>query len=269
MLRLSLLGALSPILLANSADAQEIIEIDMEAGRTVIDSEYRSLYSGLVAVDWTRGILYGSDREEPEGIMLFSLESGEWIRTIPTPRGDGPGEFSNGRQGMALAPEGGLYVSGYLRVAEFDASGELVRTWTPLRPPTRGVCNFGGTPAVPTQGGVVVRGPNREDQEVGPVVANGVVISAPESREQGRAIGLTLLNNTRITCSDDEAYVFTAYNNEPGTLFAYHRGGTTRELVIADEDARPGGCRRSRRSETECESSNGEGTANIGPAWRR
>ena len=59
MPRLSLLGALTPAVLAVSVSAQEIVEIDLEAGRTIIDDEYRSLYGGRVAVDWNRGLLYG------------------------------------------------------------------------------------------------------------------------------------------------------------------------------------------------------------------
>ena len=74
MIRLSSLGVVGSLVLAGGpATAQEVVEIDMELGRTIIDSEYRSLYSGRAVVDWDRGLLYGDDREEPEGIMVFSL----------------------------------------------------------------------------------------------------------------------------------------------------------------------------------------------------
>ena len=102
---------------------QQVLEIDYDAGRVIIDDEWRGLKSYFVAVDWDRNILYTADSEEPEGIMAFSLETGEWIRTISTPRGDGPHEFSGGRRGIAIAPRGGLYVSGHLRVIEYTAEG--------------------------------------------------------------------------------------------------------------------------------------------------
>lgn len=243
MLRLSSLGVVGSLVLAGGmATAQEIVEIDMESGRAIIDSEYRSLYSGRAVVDWDRGLLYGDDNEEPEGIMVFSLKTGEWVRTIRTPRGDGPGEFSNGRTGMALAPDGGLYVSGYVRVIEFDSLGARIRTWSPTRPPTRWVCNFGNEPAVPTQGGVVRRGPNYEDQKIGPVrtTQGGIAINAP--REDALGIGFALLDDTRIACSEDAAFVFTAQDNEPGTLLVYRMDGTVDEITVPPEEAREGGC---------------------------
>ena len=234
--------AMTLTVLTVSVSAQEIVEIDLEAGRTIIDDEYRSLYGGRVAVDWTRGLLYGDDREEPDGFMVFSLVTGEWIRTVFAPTGDGPGELTNGKTGLALAPNGGLYISGYLRVLEFDSLGTRINTWTPVRPATKGVCDFGGEPAVPTQGGVVRRGPEYQDQNIGPVATGqrGSAITGP--RQEAMAIGLALLSDTRIACSDDAAYVFTAIDNEPGTLTVYQRDGTVSRLTVPPEDAKEGGC---------------------------
>ena len=141
MPRLSLLGALTLTVFTGAVGAQEIVEIDLEAGRTIIDDEYRSLYGGRVAVDWTRGLLYGDDRQEPDGFMVFSLVTGEWIRTVFAPRGDGPGELTDGKTGLALAPNGGLYISGYVRVLEFDSLGTRINTWTQVRPATEGACD--------------------------------------------------------------------------------------------------------------------------------
>ena len=60
--------------------------------------------------------------------MVFSLETGEWIRTIPTPTGGGPRELERGMSGMTLGRDGRLYVSGYVRVLEFDPLGQYVST---------------------------------------------------------------------------------------------------------------------------------------------
>ena len=242
MLRSSFFGVFGSVILASSAGAQEVVEIDLEAGRTIIDSEYRSLYSGRVAVDWKRGLLYGDDDEEPEGIMVFSLETGEWVRTVSTPKGDGPGELPGGMMGMALAPDGGLYASGFVRIVEFDSLGIPIANWTPTRPPSMGVCDLDREPAVVTHGGVLRRGSNYQDQNIGPVrtTHGGAAINAP--RDEALAIGLALASDTRIVCSEDAAYVFTGYDDRPGTLNIYRLDGTADELTVPVENAREGGC---------------------------
>lgn len=141
-------------LLAPAVDAQQVVEIDFTTGRTIIDDEWRSM-SALVAADWDRNILYVVDDEEPDGVMAFSLETGEWIRTISTPRGDGPHEFSQGRQEFAIAPGGGLYVSGRVRALEYDPQDRPIDSWRPSAPSSGEVCNFAGAPAAWTRGRTV------------------------------------------------------------------------------------------------------------------
>ncbi len=63
--------------------------------------EWRAIGTiGDMPLDRTRAILYANDDEEPEAVMAFSLETGEWIRTIPTPEGGGPRELERGMSGM-------------------------------------------------------------------------------------------------------------------------------------------------------------------------
>lgn len=76
-------------------------------------------------------MLYVLDSEEPEGVMAFSLETGEWIRTIMAPEGDGPRELPEGVEAMSVAPDGRLYVSGPVRILEFDPQGDYLGSWTP------------------------------------------------------------------------------------------------------------------------------------------
>ena len=64
-------------------------------------------------------------------MMAFSLDTGEWLRTIPTPTGGGPRELQRGMTGMTLGRDGSLYVSGYVRVLEFDPLGQYVSNWRP------------------------------------------------------------------------------------------------------------------------------------------
>lgn len=241
MLRLSLLGALGVIAVTSgSLRAQEIVEIDTETGRTIIDDEWRSMYFGLTAVDWDRGLLYVDDREEPEGIMVFSLQSGEHVRTISTPRGDGPREFPRNRRGIAIGPDGRIYISGFVRVLEYDASGEYQSTWQPVRPPSREVCDFGGAPAVATQGGVLRRGPYEEsgyeEQEFGNVETRSEHIRAATTQE-GVRIGVSLMSDTHIVCSDTAAYVVTARDEGPATVDVYRLDGSMDALEITTDGA--------------------------------
>ncbi|MCY4571572.1 MAG: hypothetical protein OXF01_02120, partial [Gemmatimonadetes bacterium] len=104
-----------------------MLEIDTTVGRIIIDDEWRAIRTiGDMPLDRTRAILYANDDEEPEAVMAFSLETGEWIRTIPTPEGGGPRELERGMSGMTLGRDGRLYVAGYVRVLEFDPLGQYV-----------------------------------------------------------------------------------------------------------------------------------------------
>lgn len=239
------------ILLAPAADAQQVLEIDLTTGRTIIDDEWRSMSSSVA--DWDRNILYVIDREEPEGIMAFSLETGEWIRTISTPRGDGPHEFSQGRQEFAVAPGGGLYVSGRLRVLEYDPQGRPIDSWRPAAPSTGEVCNFAGAPAALTHGGGVVRrGPNGTDETIGTLQPRDLGLDAENSADaQSRAF--LLLLNAKLACSENAAYVLMsqgylmARQEESGagvdSIIAYYRNGEEGRVAVPAEDAYgEGGC---------------------------
>ena len=228
------------LLAAPVTGAQQIVEVDLEAGRTIIDDEWRSMYVGLVAVDWDRGILYVDDDEEPDAIMAFSLETGEWIRTISTPVGDGPREFPQGRRGMEIAPGGGLYVSSFMRVIEYDAGGIPIDSWRPEPPSSGKVCNLGGAPAVPTYGGVVTRGPDGTNESVGPGQRENLV--NPVSREKLTRPGAQWTMSTRIVCSEDAAYVVMTYDEGPDSVFVYHRSGEVGRLPVPAQGAIEGEC---------------------------
>ena len=149
--------------------AQQIVEVDYSAGRTIIDDEWRAMRHTPVIADWDRGRLYVHDPQEPDGVMAFSLGTGEHVATIPAPRGDGPFEFSQGWRSMALADDGGLHVSGNRRVVTYDSNYQPITTWTPHAPPRWAVCDLGGKPAVPTRGGVL----RYEAEAIGPSAVVG------------------------------------------------------------------------------------------------
>ena len=218
---------------APTAAAQQILEVDLSAGRTIIDDQWRSMGSIILAVDHDRGILYVNDAEEPEGIMAFSLSTGERIRVLPAREGDGPHEFSQGHTGMTMGPAGRLYVSGLLRVIEFDSTGVPVSSWTPRAPTSKLVCNFGGQPAIPAQNGVIRRGPGGADEGIGPSVVNSHVLMARD-REESSAIRDRIWS-ARIACTDDAAYVAPEYPESPDSVFVYHRSGEETRLPVPTE----------------------------------
>ena len=185
-----------------------------------------------IAVDWTENALYVTDAEEPDGIMVFSLVTGEWLRTIATPRGEGPNEFPYRRRQMAVSPTGGLYVSAYLSVVEFDRVGTPVGSWGPDSPPTTSVCNLGGAPAVPSQGGVVRRGPDG-NEGIGSIRADGQFASAGPN-ESAEVLTMQIMR-ARLACTNDRAYVVLSYDVGPDSVFVYHRDGTESRVMLPAE----------------------------------
>ncbi len=239
MLRTSLLGILLATASGGAISGQEIVEIDSEAGRLVFaDTLYRSMEAATAVVDWTGRLVYVKDREEPQGIMVFSLNTGEWVRTISTPRGDGPGEFPQGRRAFAVAPDGGLYVAGFVRVVEYDSSGTVIGNWTPVRPPTQKICNMGGVPTVPTQGGIVRRTSDNRSQSVGSARSVGNVLGVTGRESDITATALRYTLHTHIACSDETAYVITAFELGPARVDVYNLDNTTDSLVVPPESAR-------------------------------
>lgn len=192
--------------------AQQVLEIDYSAGRTIIDDPWRAI-GGSTAIDHGRAVLYVRDPEEPDGVMAFSLETGGWIRTLMAPQGHGPQELPEGVETMSVAPDGRVYVSGNVRVLEFGPQGEYLGHWTPiLAPRTSGaVCDMGGQPAVPTRNGVARRGGDGPDEAIGEDVV--IVSSDPDEWDPTDEFidELWRVQNAQILCMPDAAFVVSEY----------------------------------------------------------
>ncbi|MXX36231.1 MAG: M48 family metalloprotease [Gemmatimonadetes bacterium] len=219
-----------------------VLEIDYTTGRTIIDDESRSMWATDLAVDRSRGILYVIDAEEREGIMAFSLETGAWIRTIRTPRGDGLREFPGGRWSTAVAPDGGLYVSGPGRVLEHDALGTLVGTWSPAWQKGTRVCDFGGEPAIPMRSGVMRRRPDGTDDPI-PAEAEEEDAFIARSHEDASAFNTTHVG-ARIACTGSTAFVVRSYLDGPDSVFTYHRSGEVGRVAVPTDFAEWEGCEK-------------------------
>lgn len=219
-----------------------VLEIDYTTGRTIIDDERRSMWATDLAVDRSRGILYVIDAGEREGIMAFSLETGAWIRTIRTPRGDGLREFPGGRWSTATAPDGGIYVSGPGRVLEHDALGAFVGAWSPGWQKGTGVCDLGGEPAIPMRSGVMRRGPDGTDDPIPAEAAEKDGFTA-RSPEEASAFNTTH-SGARIACTGSTAYVVRSYPDGPDSVFTYHRSGETGRVAVPTDFAEWDGCEK-------------------------
>ncbi|MCE2398746.1 MAG: hypothetical protein J4F34_06910 [Gemmatimonadetes bacterium] len=220
---------------APAAGAQQVLEIDTTTGRVIIDDEWRAIRTMEdMPLDRTRAILYVTDDEEQEeGVMAFSLETGEWIRTIPTPEGDGPRELSRGISGMSLGRDGRLYVAGYVRVLEFDPLGRYVDNWRPQVETVWGACEFGGQPTVVGYGGVVRRGPDGANERFGP----GIVDHRTTTTEKTPDGRVTYASGSppRIACTEDAAYVVARSGEGADSVFVHHRNGEMERWAVPDE----------------------------------
>ena len=230
MFRRTLLASVALASITWPVGAQQVLEIDLTVGRTVIDDPWRSMGSLDLAVDRDRAVLYVNDNEEPNGVMAFSLNTGMWIRTIQTQTGDGPYELRQGKTGLATALAGGLYVAGVQRVIEFDSLGIAVEHWQPDAPMRKKVCNFGGEPGIPAQNGVIRRTPDGMDEGIGPNVVVSHVVNGRTHRDAMDASDLVW--TARIACSDSAAYVVLTYDAGPDSLFVYHMDGRVGRVAV-------------------------------------
>ncbi len=231
--------AIAGLATAHPAVAQQVLEIDTAVGRVIIDDEWRAIRTiGDMPLDRTRAILYANDDEEPEAVMAFSLETGEWIRTIPTPEGGGPRELERGMSGMTLGRDGRLYVAGYVRVLEFDPLGQYVGNWTPQADVVSDVCELDGQPAIVAFNGVIRRGPDGEDEGIGPGIVDR---RATTTRETSTGHVRNIWGRSpRVVCRDDAAYVVTSHAEGPDSVLVYHRNGETALLALPTEFTDPG-----------------------------
>ena len=178
--------------------------------------------------------------------MAFSLETGEWIRTIPTPTGGGPQELERGVAGMTLGRDGRLYVAGYVRVLEFDPLGQYVSNWRPRTEAVSDVCEFDGQPAIVAFNGVIRRGPDGTDKDMGREIVDR---RATTTRETATGYIQTVSGDSpRIACTDDAAYVVASNAEGSDSVFVYHRNGEIARLAVPTEFTDPrDDCRVTRR----------------------
>ncbi|MXX34082.1 MAG: hypothetical protein F4107_12300 [Gemmatimonadetes bacterium] len=208
-----------------AAQSQQELVIDFDAGRTIINDPWRAIL-WRAAIDHERGIFYVRDSEEPEGILAFSLLTGERVQTFLAPTGDGPKELPEGVRSVSVAPDGRVYIAGMVRVVEYTQQGEYLGAWTPNAPARRdgSVCDFGGQPAVPVVGGVLRRG---DDGSADMGIGSNVLMLGSDPDEWIEMEGITdrvwNVGAARILCTPDAAFVVLEHSDKTDSLFVYYR----------------------------------------------
>ena len=222
---------------------QHVVEIDLDAGREVFGGPEVGItdHRRVFAIDHIRGRLFFKDAEFPDGIVVLSISTGERVALHTVPRGEGPGELPSGVDGLALAPDGGLYVASVGgRVVEIDSIGEFARSWQTIAGSPAGVvCGFGGRPAVPSLGGLVRRPPRQgQDEEIiGERLAYLLDRAArgdPDpSIRNNREVRDRFLS-AKLTCTSDVAYVVRPYG-EIDSVAVYRLSGQESRLPVPAE----------------------------------
>lgn len=195
--------------------AQERLEIDVEAGRAIIEGiEYD--FSAVAAVDHERRIVYVVDAVEPLGVMALSIEDGSQIAIYGGSRGDGPGELRYLRS-VSLSPEGVL-VSGGGVINHWGRDGNLIGAWRPDLPAASRVtdqCMVNGQIVVPSLVGAIRRKADGSWELLG--------------RRPGGSVDIEIFGATQIACIDDIAYVLDE------RLAGYSPDGTVTRLSLPEE----------------------------------
>ena len=229
-MRLWSIGVVALATGASEAATQQILEVDMDAGREIVGGlEY--LFGFEAVVDYGRRQVLVTEVTDPLAVTAYSLDDGSVQGVFGGgPAGEGPGELES-VEAVALGPDGVL-VAGSGRVLYWSWSGTLLHQWRPTTPRTHALCAFNGRPAVLLQQGLVFRDDDGEsvalDGEARPELDfSAVHIKAASYQEVVTASRLTFL-----ACADSVAYRLDGYNH---VLTEHKLGAEPRVVAIPAE----------------------------------
>ncbi len=212
---------------APSAATQQILAVDLDAGREIVGGfEYAFSY-GTAVVDYGRRLVLVSESADPLAVMAYSLDDGSVQGVFGGgPAGDGPGELTVMLE-TAVGPEGVL-VSGPVRVLYWSWSGALLHQWRPTTPPYPStLCALDGRPAVALQKGLVFRGDDGESVALG-----GEAGTRLEATPNSRYDADLSYGATRMACADSAAYVLDGTSH---VLMEYKMGAEPRLVAMPAE----------------------------------
>ncbi len=233
---------------AGQGAAQAVLELDLQAGRTVVDDPYY-VFNPFGAVDYDRRLVYVVASTARTGVMRFlaaendrrlvyaveladpmvaqaySLADGSVVGTYGGREGEGPGEVL-WIEGLAASPDGVL-MGGRGTVVHWRLSGEMISTWRPTSPMVREVCFSHGRPVVAAQKGVVVRAENGRSVAVGNGAASPVV-----QAQVGADPHAASARDVRMACVGSVAYVLAG-----DVITGYGAGASPQPIPVPPEIA--------------------------------
>ncbi len=212
--------------------AQQILEVDTNAGRQVVGGEEYSFDHAVV--DYDRRLVLASEAADPLAVTAYSLDDGSVQHVLGGGRaGDGPGELMS-LTAIAVGPEG-VFAAGRHRVLYWSWSGVLLHQWTPTAPNTRRLCALNGRPAVALQEGVALRD-DGETVAIGGEARTSLDVGAFRSQSEVSQSAIRDVMNRYFTvelaCADSSAYVLTGMVH---SLVEYQQGAEPRAIEMPPE----------------------------------
>lgn len=184
-----------------AVSAQQILEIDMDAGRELAGGPAYVFDDRAASMDYGRRLVLVPEIVDPMVVRAYSLEDGSVESLFGKPRrGDGPGELTQMYR-TATGPDG-VFMSGPGRVLYWSWSGALLHQWTPTAPLTHRLCSLDGRPAVALEEGVVFRGDDGESIALGGE-ARTWLKTTPASHEAS----VDAYMSVKLACAGSSAYV--------------------------------------------------------------
>ena len=227
-------GVIVALVAAAPTNAQQVLEVDTNAGRQVAGGEEYSFNHAVV--DYGRRLVLASEAADPLAVTAYSLDDGSVQHVLGGGRGDGPGELMS-LTAIAVGPEG-VFAAGRHRVLYWSWSGVLLHQWTPIAPTARLLCALNGRPAVALQEGVALRGDDGETVAIGGEARMstslhlGAFRSLSEVSESAFDAVIDRWYTVQLACADSSAYVLTGMVH---SLVEYKQGAEPRAIEMPPE----------------------------------
>ena len=208
--------------------AQQILEVDMDAGRELVGGIEYLFDSRTAVVDYDRRLVLVSEAADPLAVTAYSLDDGSVRGVFGGGRpGDGPGELTE-VQATAVGPDG-VFVAGFGRVLHWSWSGALLGQWRPTAPGAHAVCALNSRPAVPLHPkGLVFRGDDGESVALGGEASARFDWKLPDDLLSS----YSAYSSTLMTCADSAAYVLYSTGH---TLTEYKARAEPRLIAMPAE----------------------------------
>jgi len=209
--------------------AQQILEVDIDAGRELAGGPEYVFDARGASVDYGRRLVLAAEIVDPLVVRAYSLEDGSVQGAFGKSQpGDGPGELASVYE-TAVGPDG-VFVSGPGKVLYWSWSGALLHEWSPAAPMTHRLCSLDGRPAVALQEGVMFRDDDGEDVALGGEARRW--LRPARLTRAASAAAMDHYVSVRLACAGSSAYVLAGMDH---VLTEYRQGADPRVVPMPAE----------------------------------